>query len=142
MDAVQSGTDLPPAIELQQVSVEWHAAMECWSIDWKIVNKGIGPLKILSVCLPHGQFKAEEQRFDPVMRLDSAESREFDTIVRCKEPEGLVTENAFLIFQVIWSGEPWRIFTRVRVVVDSKGQPKTAVELITTQKIGFSGVSP
>jgi hypothetical protein len=49
-----------------------------------------------------------------------------------------VTENAFIIFQVIWSGEACRIFVRIRVLVNGRGEPETRVELITTQKVGFS----
>ena len=75
------------------------------------------------------------------MDLNGGEEVQFRTLVRCDEPSGLVTENAFVIFYVIWRGEPCRIFVRLRVVVNSDGQPETATELTTTQKVGFSGVS-
>ena len=73
--------------------------------------------------------------------VESRRNARFQTSVRCDEPAGLVTENAFLIFHAVWLGEPWRIFARVRVEVESNREPKTVVELITTQKIGFSGVA-
>ena len=141
MDSVDAIMEAAPAIELQQVSVEWDGAMEGWNIHWRINNKAAHSLQIDSVRLPHGQFKAEEQRFEPALLLRSGADARFQTPVRCDEPAGLVTENAFLIFHVVWLGEPWRILARVRVEVDSNGEPKTAVELITTQKIGFSGVA-
>ena len=142
MAYVEAGAESAPAIELQQVSVEWNGATERWSIGWRITNRGSHLLDIQSVRLPHGQFKAEEQTFESALALSSGRDVRFYTAVRCDEPEGLVTENAFLIFQVMWLGEPWRIFVRVRVVVDAAGEPQTGVELITTQKIGFSRVTP
>ena len=123
------------------VSVKRTGVTECWSVGWRIENRGTQPLTILSVGLPHGQFKSEEKHFDPAIVLNEREGNNFEIDVRCDEPAGLVTENAFLIFHAAWLGEPWRVFVRVRVEVDSNGEPKTVVELITTQKIGFSGVT-
>lgn len=88
--------------------------------------------------LPHGQFKSDEYRFKPPLKLASGARGQFDTQVRCVEPVGLVTENAFAIFSVIWAEEAWRIFVRLRVVVKSDGKPATATEWTTTQKVGFS----
>ena len=141
MDAVQSSTEFTPEIELLQIAVERIGVTECWSIGWRIWNRGAHSLAIDSVRLPHGQFKAEELRFEPALLLSPGADARLQTAVRCHEPRGLVTENAFLIFHAVWLGEPWRILARVRVEVDSNGEPKTAVELITTQKIGFSGVA-
>ena len=133
--------EVVPRISLVQVSVKRTGVMVCWSVGWRIENRGTQPLTILSVRLPHGQFKSEEQHFDPAIILNEREWNVFQIAVRCDEPAGRVTENAFLIFHAAWLGEPWRIFVRVRVEVGSNGEPKTVVELITTQKIGFSGVT-
>ena len=54
---------------------------------------------------------------------------------------GLVTENAFVIFNVNWSDEPWRIFVRIRVTMNLDGRPETETEAITTQRVGFSGIT-
>lgn len=142
MNAVQSSIESTPEIELEQVSVERNGVRQNWSIGWRITNRGVHLLYIQSVRLPHGQFKAEERSFEPALVLSSGQEGRIQTAVRCNEPAGLVTENAFLIFQVMWLGEPWRIFVRVRVVIDSQREPATGVELITTQKIGFSRVTP
>jgi len=88
--------------------------------------------------LPHGQFKSAEQRFDPPLEISEGGQVAFRALMHCDQPPGLVTENAFIIFQAVWCKEPWRIFVRIRVVVKEGGEPQTAVELITTQKIGFS----
>ena len=130
-----------PEIELEQVSVERNGVTELWRIGWRIKNGGARSLCIESVRLPHGQFKAEEQRFEPALLLSSGQEAQFYSVVRCDEPAGVVTENGFLIFHVGWSGAPWRIFVRVRVIVQSKREPKAAVESITAQRVGFSGVS-
>jgi hypothetical protein len=61
-------------------------------------------MRILSVRLPHGQFKSEEQRFEPPMDLNGTEEVQFRTFVRCDAPTGLVTENAFVILYVTWRG--------------------------------------
>ena len=109
-------------------------------MGWRVENKGAYPLQIRAVRLPHGQFKAGEHRFEPALDLAPGESDQFQLAVRCEEPPGPVTENAFVIFSVIWFGEAWRIFVRIRVVINVQGKPETATELITTQKVGFSGV--
>ena len=76
----------------------------------------------------------------PRCNLSSGETAQFQTSVRCDEPPGLVTENAFVIFTVDRLAVAWRIFVRIRVVVSLEGVPETTTELITTQKVGFSGV--
>ena len=141
MADAQSDRENLPQIVLAQVSANRNVVMECWSIGWEIENQGADSLKILAARLPHGQFKSEEYRFEPALELASGKKTEFTVSVRCNEPAGLVTENAFVIFRVIWLGEPWRIFVRIRVVVADDGKPQTETESTTTQKVGFSGVA-
>jgi hypothetical protein len=96
---------------------------------------------IFTVRLPHGQFKSNEQQFSPNLELAAGESEQFASSVQCDEPVGLVTENAFVIFHCQWRGDAWRVFVRLLVTVKPGGEPETATELITTQKVGFSGIS-
>jgi hypothetical protein len=110
-------------------------------VTWEVRNTGAKPLRLASVRLPHGQFKAAEKQFAPLLELRPGSAGRFHTVVYCNEEEGRVTENAFLIFDAIWLGEQWRIFVRVCVVVNEHGKPASAVERITTQKVGFSGVA-
>ena len=130
-----------PQIVLTQVSAARRRVIERWSIDWLVENESANTLHILAVRLPHGQFKSDERRFEPAIELSAGERRQFQTFVRCDEPAGLVTENAFVIFSINWLGEPWRVFVRLRVVMTSDGRPETATELITAQKVGFSEVN-
>lgn len=129
-----------PQISLVQNSVERNDTLARWSIGWSVQNLGADPIRILAVRLPHGQFKSEELGFDPPIDLARAAGKQFSTLVRCDEPSGLVTENAFVIFQANWRGEPWRIFVRLRIVVNEKGEPNATTELITTQEVGSTGV--
>ena len=123
-----------------QLSTTRDEKGERWSIDWRVTNSGIRPLQVLSVGLPHGQFKSDESRFQPFLNLKPGETGDFKVLVHCDEPQGMVTENAFAIFQVDWLGEPWRVFVRLRVNVGEDGRPETNVESVTTQKVGFSGI--
>lgn len=141
MPVTPVAAEAAPEVALRQVRAAREDPQAGWSIAWVIENKGVNNLEILAARLPHGQFKSEEHRFEPALELAPGQSGEFQTSVDCDEPAGLVTENAFVIFSVIWSGEAWRIFVRVRVVVDPDGRPETATEWITTQKVGFSGLT-
>jgi hypothetical protein len=126
---------------LRQISVARDAATSCWNIRWQVENLGGDALEIVSARLPHGQFKSAEQHFAPALELAAGASEQFQCLVQCEEPAGLVTENAFVIFHCQWRGDAWRIFIRIRVTVTADGAPETATELITTQKVGFSGIT-
>jgi hypothetical protein len=141
MHGGQRGRASAPEIALRQLSVVRYGSIDCWSIGWNITNKGAGPLVLVAARLPHSQFKSNEHRFEPTLKLASGQSGQFEVCVICSEPAGLVTENAFVIFSVIWAGEAWRIFVRIRVTVNAEGKPETETEMITTQKTGFSGVT-
>ena len=130
-----------PRIGVAQVSVSASGEINVWTVEWTIANNGAGTIAILSARLPHGQFKSPEQRFDPPLKLDQAGQVRFRALVHCNASPGLVTENAFIIFQVLWFDEMWRLFVRIRVVVEPSGEPQTAVELITTQRAGFSAAN-
>ena len=130
-----------PIIGFEQVSVSASGVTNVWAVEWTIANNGAGTIAILSARVPHGQFKSSEQRFDPPLKLDQGRQVAFRALVDCNEPAGLVTENAFIIFQVLWFDQMWRVFVRIRVVVNQTGEPQTAVESITTQKVGFSAAN-
>lgn len=132
---------MEPEVWLRQLSAERDGAAGWWRVRWQIGNRGAESLTIDAVRVPHGQFKADEQSLVPPSVLPAGGSAEFGSRVHCDEPAGLVTENAFVILHCRWRGKPWRIFIRIRVTVMADGMPETAVELITTQQVGFSGIS-
>ena len=130
-----------PRIALTQVALARDAAAESWIIGWQIDNLGGDGLTIISVQLPHGQFKSAVRQFAPALEVAPGASQRFESVVHCHEPAGLVTENAFVIFHCQWRGEAWRIFVRIRVDVDMTAVPHATTELITTQRVGFSEIS-
>jgi hypothetical protein len=133
--------DHGPAISLRQGATNRAEVQGQWLISWEVLNHAAEPITIVAVRLPHGQFKSDKQDFTPALNLAPGETERFQTSVRCDEPPGLVTENAFVIFSAVRLGVRWRIFVRIRVVVNPEGAPETTTELITTQKVGFSGLS-
>lgn len=130
-----------PGIELRQIDVEAAGSDGDWNIRFLVANRGADPLELISVRLPHGQFRAAELNMERPPVLASDDTISFSVRIHCKEPPGLVTENAFVIFLVRWKGERWRIFGRVRVTVDTGGVPHAVTESVTTQKVGFSGIA-
>lgn len=129
---------IPPAISLCQRDARREKGTNRWRIGWTVENRGDGPLELSSTRVPHGQFKGDEQRFVPALSLAGGTAQKFDTRVRCEEPAGSVTENAFVIFEAIWRAAPWRIFVRIRVDVLEDGEPRAVVQSITSQRMGFS----
>ncbi len=130
-----------PQIDLCQLFARPRGPSGSWEIDWKIENAGAISVQLTAVRLPHGQFKSAEQRFEPAVEVPAGGAAEFTTRVACDEAPGLVTENAFVILSANWLGADWRIFVRIRIVVDARREPKAVAESITTQKVGFSGVA-
>ena len=130
-----------PRVTLKQGPTERDAQTHRWNIGWVLRNSERYPLRIQSLRLPHDQFKSEGKSFEPPVDVNGGEDLEIQTLVRCDEPVGHVTDNAFAIFYVIWLGAPWRIFARLRVVVNPDGKPETETTVITAQKVGFSSTT-
>jgi hypothetical protein len=130
-----------PKIALQQIALSPDVTAGSWNIHWQVDNSGEDALTITSVQIPHGQFKSAVRHFTPALVVAAGGSERFENLVQCPEAPGPVTENAFVIFHCQWRGRAWRIFVRLRVDVDAAGKPHAATELITTQRVGFSGIS-
>jgi hypothetical protein len=141
MGSKPTDNESAPSIELRQLSVEPLEAAGHWRIGWRVANSTDGQLILTGIGVPHGQFKGDDQTFAPPLAIEGGAASQFNSDVHCAEPPGLVTENGFLIFHATWSAVSWRIFARVSVVVDSEGKPHAKTESVTTQKVGFSGVS-
>jgi hypothetical protein len=112
-----------------------------WSCSWRIQNLTDRSMKLVSVRLPHGQFRSQEREFNPSLEVLPGASARIETSVLCDDQPGAVIENAFLILLCEWQGQRWRIFVRVRVTINQEGEPAPATELITRQRVGFSGLS-
>ncbi len=138
MTGVDCGPSGGPKISLSQVSVHPGRVKGSWSIVWRVENLNQDSLRLNAAQFPHGQFKAAEQRFQPPIVLEPGATGQFEAMVLCPESPETVVENAFVIFSAVWLESPWRIFARLRVVVDAEGKPTTLTESITTQQVGFA----
>ena len=128
----------PPQIEVKQISVSRNLAPGRWILVWEIRNLSPAPLAILAARLPHGQFRSPEWKLSPAQTIFSHQSARLECAVECPQEPGSVVENAFIILQVLWLEQPWRIFVRLRVSIDAAAAPHSVTENITTQQAGFS----
>ena len=97
-------------------------------------------MRLVSVRVPHGKFKAEERKFLPPVEIAAKDSFILDMAVTCEEPPETTIENAFLILFVDWQESKWRLFVRLQIRVNQQGEPDSATESITAQRVGFSGI--
>lgn len=130
-----------PSIEVEQAEQSRRERPGPWVFRWRVENKTDKAMRLLSVRVPHGKFKAEERRFLPPVKIAAQDHFVLDLAVACQEPPNTTIENAFLILFVNWQENQWRFFVRLRITVDQEGRPETAPESITVQQVGFSGVS-
>jgi hypothetical protein len=138
MTANKPGNSESPEILLRQVSLASGGSQGLWRIGWRVENCARQSLRIESVRFPHGQFRSNEQRFNPPISLGHGEYAELEASVACDAKPGAIIENAFSIFSAVWRDQPWRIFVRLRVAVNREGEPRAHTELITAQQVGFS----
>ena len=138
MNGDEHDNENAPQISLRQVSINPGGGKGLWRIGWHVENPGRHPVQLKAVRFPHGQFKSNEQRFDPPISLGHEECAEFEAGVACDAEPAAIVENAFGIFSAVWRDQPWRIFVRLRVSVNRQGEPNALTELITTQQVGFS----
>jgi hypothetical protein len=137
---VATVNDAGPRVAVEELHRSKEAEHGRWLFAWRIQNLTGQPIKFLAARCPHGQFRSEERFFDPPLQAAAGKTTTIEMPVRCDEPVGNVIENGFLILLVEWLDKRWRIFVRLRVTINQQGVPETSTELITTQRVGFSGV--
>lgn len=125
-----------PRLAVAPAAVE--GAGEQWRITWRLENQGSRTVRVVGTWLPHGRFRAPDRAHELTLAPGAAAS--FHVDVRCAEPAGGVVENVFIILRLVLDGEPWRVLARLTVRVDPAGVPRPAVEVVTSQRAGFSGV--
>jgi hypothetical protein len=129
-----------PKVAVEELRRNREVGSGRWLFGWLIQNLTEQPIKFLAARCPHGQFKSAERFFDPPLQAAAGKIAMIEMPVFCDEPAGAVIENGFLILLVEWLDKQWRLFVRLRVTINQQGVPETATELITTQRVGFSGV--
>ena len=129
-----------PSIAVEQVEPSRSENSELWLFKWRMLNRTQAAMRLFSVRVPHGKFKAEEREFRPPVKIPAQDQFILDLAVACEEPPNTIVENAFLILLVNWQENLWRFFVRLRITVDQQWVPETITESITVQQVGFSGV--
>lgn len=105
---------------------------------WRLTNLTDQPIQILNTWLPHGEFLAERQPFDPPLVLTAGESCRIERSIRYSRAPGETVENAFLNLRVhVWA-QTWRVLTRMRVERADTGLVRIAVEAVTSHREGFA----
>jgi hypothetical protein len=130
-----------PSIGVEQVERSRIPDREGWLFRWRVRNQTEKPMRPVSMRVPHGKFKAEECKFVPLVELAAKDSFLVEVAVTCDEPPNTTVENAFLILLADWQQSQWRFFVRLRIRVNHQGEVDTVTESITSQRVGFSGVS-
>ena len=130
--------ETPPRISVEQSGRALLDEQGLWPITWRIHNLEKEPMTIRAAQLPHGQFKGEQRTFEKGLTVGARDSTFLKCSVICQGASGSVVDNVFLILHVDWRQSAWRIFVRLQVVFDKKAEPRTKIELITTQRAGFS----
>jgi len=129
-----------PKVAVEELRRNREVESGRWLFGWHIQNLTEQPINFLAARCPHGKFRSDERIFDPPLHATAGNNATIEMSVLCDEPAGTIVENAFLILLVEWLEASWRLFVRFRVTINQQGEPETATELITTQRVGFSRV--
>ena len=127
-----------PNLRIESLACQARGEAGWWLASWRIQNLDTQAVEILAAWLPHDKFASGRRGFEPPLRLPGNDSLDLELPVACEEVPGSVVENAFLILQVLWGRQPWRVFARQLVSVDSKGSLQHRCETVTVQPVGFS----
>ena len=129
-----------PSIGVEQAERSRIPDREGWLFRWLVRNQIERAMRLVSVRVPHGKFKAEESKFLAPVEIGAKNSFVLEVAVTCEQPPETVIENAFLILLVDWQESKWRFFVRLQIRINQQGEPDTKTESITAQRVGFSGV--
>jgi len=92
----------------------------------------------LSTWLPHDQFFSERRSLEQPLLVEPGESAPLEVEVTFTGEPGVAVVNAFLIMQVEYGNQSWRMFVRLLPMMQPDGTPSVTCEAITVQPIGFS----
>ncbi len=129
--------DIPPTLDVAQAGPA-SGGPGRWRVAFDVGNRGAGPAVLLGAWLPHGRFRCPEQPLaDLVLPPGGATQIAFE--VAFDERPATEVETCFVILQVRWQDEPWRVMARLTVTAGGDGAPRAATQLVTTHRVGFSG---
>lgn len=107
-----------------------------WRTTWRVTNLHSDAVRVVGAIAPHAQFRGEAS-FDREVR--SKASTQLSLTVQTVGAAGSEIENAFVILLVQQGDERWRVLTRLSVPLDAEGRPRSRIEAVTLQRVGFSG---
>lgn len=132
-------TQQGPRLEVEVLGCRPGSEAGQWRAAWRIWNRGDEPASVLAAWHPHGKFRGAQNVIEPPISVQPGDYGGLQTAVRCTEPPGSEIENAFLVLRVAdGAQERWRVFARLRVSIAEDSVPEPRVEVITTQRVGFS----
>ena len=111
-------------------------------ITWLLANLGPEPLEVLETWLPHDQFRAGREPFDPPLWLQAGRSIVLLSTVHSPRGVSETVENAFLILRTRSNGQNRRVFARLRIENEKNGGIRPILESLTTTPEGFVAGQP
>ena len=130
-----SAADQAPTLAVTLARSSRIGASRLYEVAWRVQNVGRERVVIKESWLPHGQFRAGRQVFEPALLLPSQEVLLHAREVELVAAPGEAVENAFLILRLFHQERAWRVFVRMRVEVDSAGSVQPIVEAVTASPI-------
>jgi hypothetical protein len=137
----QQQNEQRPRLLIEAAHCHAGTAQGQWLAAWRLHNLERDPVGLLSTWLPHDKFANPHQGIDPPVQLAPGGSTMLELPVACHELPGSVVENAYIILRILWRGQPWRVFVRLRVTVDDASIPQHICESVTVHPVGFSSHS-
>jgi hypothetical protein len=127
-----------PRLLVEPASCRAAGRSRRWQVTWRIENQDEEPLTVLEAWAPHGQFRSQSRRLEPVLGILPRQHAFVDLSVACGEASGTVVENAFLVLRLEWRNQLWRALARHRVRFAENESPEPICEVVTTQPLGFA----
>ena len=127
-----------PRLWVEQAGEAEPLGDERWATRWRAQNQGHQPVRLQEAWLPHGRWRSARQDVSALGVLAAGETLELATATWTDGAAGEEIENAFVILRVESGGAPWRVFARLRIVVDAAGRPRARTESITVSRHGDS----
>ena len=130
-----TSSDRTPTLSVTLDRSRRIGASSLCEVVWRVQNLGRERIAIEESWLPHGQFRASRQVFEPALVLATQAALVHTREVELVAAPGQTVENTFLILRVLHQERAWRLFVRMRVEVDSAGGVQPIVETVTAGPI-------
>ena len=106
-----------------------------WRTTWSVSNAAPRPIRVRGATAPHSRFRGQVAL---ALDVPATGTATFPLAVRVEGIGGSEIENAFLIVLVDVEDAQWRVLARLRVRLENGGRPRSRIEAVTVQRVGFS----